>query len=117
MKIDIQARDFSLTEAMQNYVNKRINSALTCNNQYIQRIIVRLSDVNGPKGGVDKRCHIQVVIPHQADVVIDDVENNLYAAVDIATNRAGHTVSRHIARHRHFKRPLSHFAPDSIPIS
>ena len=106
MIIDIQARNVSLTEALRSYVVKRINSSLTGNNDYIQRIVVRLSDVNGPKGGIDKRCHIQVVIPHQPDVVIDDVESNLYAAVDIAANRAGRTVSRHVAKYRRHNRSM-----------
>ncbi|MCL7420191.1 MAG: HPF/RaiA family ribosome-associated protein [Methylobacter sp.] len=104
MQIDIQARNFSLTEALQRYVIKRINSALTSSNDSVQRIIVRLSNANGPKGGADKRCHIQVVIPHQSDVIIDDVEANMYAAVDNATDRAGRTVTRHVAKHRKFKR-------------
>lgn len=107
MQIEIQARNFSLTEALQRYVLKRINSALTSSNDSVQRIIVRLSSVNGLKGGVDKRCHIQVVIPHQSDVIIDDVEENMYAAVDNATDRAGRTVMRHVAKHRKFKRVLS----------
>lgn len=116
MIIDIQARNFSLTEALRGYVVKRINSALTGSNDYIQRIVVRLSDVNGPKGGIDKRCHIQVVIPHQRDVVIDDVESNLYAAVDIAANRAGCTVSRHVAKYRRHNRSMPSFNSSMTPV-
>jgi len=107
MQIEIQARNFSLTEALQRYVLKRINSALISSNDSVQRIIVRLSSVNGLKGGADKRCHIQVVIPHQSDVIIEDVEENMYAAVDNATDRAGRTVTRHVAKHRKFKRVLN----------
>jgi ribosomal subunit interface protein len=106
MIIDIQARNVSLTETLRGYVVKRINSSLTGNNDYIQRIVVRLSDVNGPKGGIDKRCHIQVIIPHQPNVVIDDVESNLYTAVDLAANRAGRTVSRHVAKYRKHDRSM-----------
>jgi putative sigma-54 modulation protein len=106
MQIDIQARNFSLTESLKRYVVKRINSALISSNDSVQRIIIRLSSDNGLKGGADKRCHIQVVIPHQSDVIIDDVEENMYAAVDNATDRAGRTVTRHVAKHRKFKRVL-----------
>ena len=116
MIIDIQARNVSLTETLRSYVVKRINSSLTGNNDYIQRIVVRLSDINGPKGGIDKRCHIQVVIPHQPDVVIDDVESSLYAAVDLAANRAGRTVSRHVAKYRKHDRAMPSFDSEMSPV-
>jgi ribosome-associated translation inhibitor RaiA len=106
MIIDIKARNVSLTHALRGYVLKRIKSSLTGNNDHIQRIVVRLSDINGPKGGIDKRCHIQVVIPHRPDVVIDNVESSLFAAVDIAANRAGRTVSRCVAKLRKHNRTM-----------
>lgn len=116
MQIDIQARNFSLTEALQRYIVKRINSAVISSNESVQRIIVRLSSVNGLKGGSDKRCHIQVVIPHQSDVIINDVEANMYAAVDNATDRAGRTVTRHVAKHRKFKRVFNSANPTTAEI-
>ena len=62
--------------------------------------MVRLSDINGPRGGADKCCHIQVVLPQLPDVVIEDTEVDLYAAIDRAADRAGRTVDRRLARHR-----------------
>ena len=61
---------------------------------------MRLSDINGPRGGADKCCHIQVVLPHLPDVVIEDIEMDLYAAIDRAADRAGRTVGRRLTRQR-----------------
>ena len=104
MQIDIQARDFSLTEALQNYVELRLGYALNTRYDRIKRVLVRLSDINGPRGGNDKCCQLQVVLPGQADVVIAETQSNLYAAIDRAADRASHAVSRKLARLHRSKR-------------
>ena len=100
MVTDIQALNFQLTNALRSHVERRIGFSLSNTDEQIQRVIVHLSDINGPRGGKDKCCHIQVVLPHLADVVIEDTEANLYVAIDRATDRAGRTVGRRLARHR-----------------
>ncbi len=99
MKINIQTRKFSLTDALENYTKRRLRSALTCSDDYIQRVVVRLSDINGPRGGTDKHCHLQVVLSGLPDVVIEDTETDMYVAIDRATDRAGRTVVRKIDRY------------------
>lgn len=100
MQIDIQARNFPLTHALRNHVERRLGFALSTRDEHIQRIMVRLSDINGPRGGEDKCCHIQVIIPHLPDIVIEDTEEDLYAAIDRAADRAGRTVGRRLSRQR-----------------
>ncbi len=98
MQIDIQARNFSLTDALRRHAERRLRFALTCCDEHIQRVAMRLSDINGPRGGVDKRCHLQVVLAGLPDVVIEDIEADLYVAIDRATDRAGRTLVRRIER-------------------
>ena len=98
MQMEIQARDFPLTKALGSYIKRRINFVLSSRYDQIQRIIVRLSDINGPRGGVDKRCLIQISLPRLADIVIEDTESDLYVAIDRATDRAGRTVNRRLMR-------------------
>jgi len=100
MLIDIQARNFSLTPALLDHIERRLGFALSSRDEHIQRIVVRLSDINGPKGGEDKCCHIQVVLPKLTDVVIEDIEVDMYVAIDRAADRAGRTVGRRLARQR-----------------
>ena len=104
MQIDIQARDFSLTRALRNHVERRLSFALSTRYDHIKRILVRLSDINGPRGGNDKCCQLHVVLPGQADVVIADTQSNLYAAIDSAAGRASRAVSRKLARLHRSKR-------------
>ena len=100
MQIDIQARNFLLTNALREYIQRRLGFALSARDEHIQCVMVRLSDVNGPRGGRDKRCHIQVVLSQLADVVIEDIEFDMYIAIDRAADRAGRTVNRKLDRQR-----------------
>jgi putative sigma-54 modulation protein len=104
MQIDIQARNFSLTNALRGHIERRLGFALSARDDHIQRIMVRLSDVNGPRGGEDKCCHIQVVLPQMTDVVIEDTEVDMYTAIDRAADRAGRTVGRRLTRQRDMDR-------------
>jgi ribosomal subunit interface protein len=104
MQIDIQARDFSLTQALRSHIERRLGFALSTRYDRIRRILVRLSDINGPRGGHDKCCQLQIVMPGQADVVIEDTQADLYAAIDRAASRAGRTVARKLARLHRSKR-------------
>lgn len=89
---------------MNTHVNRHLGVALNNGDDYIQYVIVKLSDINGPRGGADKCCYIQVVLPGLPDVVIEDTESDLYVAIDRAADRAGRTVTRRVARKRHKSR-------------
>lgn len=105
MRMEIRSEGFSLTSGLRDYVRKRLAYGLSYGDQAISRIRVRLSDVNGPRGGLDKCCHIEVQLSGAPAVVIEDVEADLYAAIDRAAERAGRTVARRLARRREFARP------------
>jgi len=98
MQIDIQARHFTLTDALRSHAERRLRLALTCCDDHIQRIVMRLSDINGPRGGVDKHCHLQVILAGLPDVIIEDTEADMYVAINRASDRAGRTLVRRVNR-------------------
>ena len=104
MQIDIQARGFKLTEAIRQHTERRLRFAMGSTQYGPKGISVRLSDENGPRGGVDKLCFIQVTFPGASPVVIEDVQSNLYTAIDRAADRAGRTVARRLRRMRQIRR-------------
>jgi len=106
MNINIQARDFSLTDALRDHAERRLSFALSCCDEHIQKIVMRLSDINGPRGGEDKRCHLQVVLAGLPDVVIEDVEVDMYVAIDRACDRARRTLVRKIDRQKSLQRQV-----------
>jgi putative sigma-54 modulation protein len=97
MKIGIQCRGFSLTSAIAGHVHKRLDFLLGRGIRRLRRVDVTLSDLNGPRGGVDKRCLIKVSIDGLRPVVIEDVQSDLYMAIDRAAGRASRTVLRRVS--------------------
>lgn len=102
MQMDIQSQGFTLTDSLRDYLKKRLAYALNHGDEYISRVTVRLSDINGPRGGADKRCFIEVRLKQQPAVVIEDTEADLYVAIDRAAERAGRTLTRRLGRQRSF---------------
>jgi len=97
MKIGIQCRGFSLTGAIAGQVKKRLDFLFRGGIRRLRRVDVTLSDLNGPRGGVDKRCLIKVSLDGLRPVVIEDVQPDLYLAIDRAAGRASRTVVRRLA--------------------
>jgi ribosomal subunit interface protein len=98
--MNIQASGFDLTEGLREHIERRLQFALSWASQDVRTITVRLFDINGPRGGEDKRCRIQVAFRATQDVVIEDTEADLYAAIDRAADRAERAVGHRLERMR-----------------
>ncbi|HEX2638748.1 MAG TPA: HPF/RaiA family ribosome-associated protein [Gemmatimonadales bacterium] len=93
MKIRIRSTS-SVTDGLRGHIGRRLNSALARFRGHVDDVQVRLSDVNGPRGGVDKRCRL-VLSASRGDVLVAEGRApNFYQAVDLATNRAARSVRR-----------------------
>ena len=66
----------------------------------IERTSVRIDDVNGPRGGVDKSCRIKVVLSGLPSVVVEEQDASLHAAFDRALARVHRTVREALKRRR-----------------
>lgn len=100
MKINIQAHDFSLTGSLRQHVERKVLTSMSCCSDRIELVNVALVDINGPKGGVDKSCQIQVVLSGLPNIVVEDIESDLYFAISRAAGRVGRTVRRKLERQR-----------------
>lgn len=99
MHIDIQALGYPLTDTLQQHAERRIVYALSRNDARVLRVVMRLSDVDGPRGGADKRCHLRVVLIGMPELVTEDIEADMYLAINRATMRAGRSLARRLKRH------------------
>ena len=73
MRLTIRALGFSLTPALRDHALRRVHTALRRFAPRLGDVHVRLSDVNGPRGGVDKRCHVNVVVPGLRAITVHEL--------------------------------------------
>ena len=100
MNIDIQSLGFSITAALAEHAKRRLQFVLTRRSDCIQRVVMRVGDENGPRGGVDKFCRIQVYLIDAHLAAVEDIGCDLYAVIDRATDRVGRVVVKHLDRSR-----------------
>lgn len=99
MDIDIRAIGFALTPALAQRVTTQVRSALASAGERPTGVTVRLTDVNGDRGGVDKRCSIVVALARRGTTVATATAVDLYAAIDEAARRLRRSAQRSLTRH------------------
>ena len=99
MTIDIRGAAIATTPAMLEYVARRIQSALGRLGANVRGVVVRLGDANGPRGGIDKTCRVLARM-RTGPVIIDEIDRDLYVAIDRAADRLRRAAVRAIDRRR-----------------
>ena len=61
---------------------------------------LRLTDVNGPRGGVDKQCRLEIKTTHAGTVTITAMARDWRTAIEGALSRAGRMLLRNWRRRR-----------------
>jgi len=108
MDIPISIRnEFDPSEALDQHIARRLESAIRTHQRYVQRVDVRLSDANGPrKGPADKVTLIEIALKPFGEIVARAENADLYKSVTEAAARAKHALSRHAGRlERQERRP------------
>ena len=98
MRIDIKGSGFPITTALMDHTERRLRFALTRSSDRILRVAVLVGDSNGPRGGEDKFCRIQIHLKDAPQVLIEDIGAELYAVIDRAAERAGRNVAKRVDR-------------------
>ena len=107
MAIDIRFRGLPNSELLRDHIIRRIRLQLRRLGKALRAIVVRLSDINGPRGGVDKRCQVMLVRPGQRPLTIEEVNEDAYTAANLAVERAAQAAGRGLARGRSHRRRRS----------
>ncbi len=99
MKIQIRERNVVVTEILRAHVESRLGLALGRFGERIERVIVRFSHTHDHRSGLDKRCQIDVGLRPRS-VRVEDMDVDLFVAVDHATDRVSRSVARALERER-----------------
>lgn len=96
----IRARGVVLSADERAYIRGELGAKLGKFASRVERVSVRLDDVNGPRGGVDHVCRIKLVLSGLPSIVVQHQAASPRAAVDGAIARAERTVGRSVRRRR-----------------
>lgn len=100
MKANIVFQGFQATAAMREYIGRRLSFALDRTQDFIRGAVVRLTDVNGPRGGIDKTCRVELSLSGQAPVIVTESSATAEHAINRAIHRAAQVLSRRLHKSR-----------------
>ena len=108
--VNITIHGFTMTAAIRQHANKRLGFALDRLAGRVEHVSMTLTDVNGPRHGVDKSCVIRIA-GAGPEIVCGMVDSDLYRLIDRAADRAGRLVRREAERAVSSRRPRRNALP------
>ncbi|WP_406696988.1 HPF/RaiA family ribosome-associated protein [Singulisphaera sp. Ch08] len=100
MQLEMRGMNYELQDELKDHIERRLQFALGRFAARIDRLAVRISDVNGPRGGIDKHCRISIALVPRGVVMVEGSGDDPFALVADAAKRAGRSVRRTLERRR-----------------
>lgn len=100
MDVQVRFKGFVTSDSLAEYTKRKVHQHLSRFGHRVSAVHARLSDVNGPRGGCDKRCLFTVRVPGLAPLHVEETHEDFYAGVDLALGRVAEAVGRSIQRSR-----------------
>ena len=97
MQVIFESRDTDGAQ-MRDLSVERVRFALRRLTALVPRAKVQFSDVNGPRGGVDKRCQVELSTETAGTVVIASLARDWRTALDRSLGRATRVLKRSLQR-------------------
>lgn len=101
MLVEVRGSTVPISEALEEHILRKLDFALRKFADRIERVVVRLADLNGPKGGLDKRCRVEArLFSRSQSLVVEAVDSDAYVAVSQAAARLDERVARTLSKQR-----------------
>lgn len=99
MQIVFESRDADGVN-MRDLSVERVRFALRRLTTFVPHAKVQFSDINGPRGGIDKRCQVELKTDNVGTVVIASLARDWRTALDRSLSRATLVLTRRL-QHTH----------------
>jgi uncharacterized protein YndB with AHSA1/START domain len=104
MQVIFEAREAEAA-ALRDLAERRLHFVLRRLRWLVPQARIRMADINGPRGGVDKRCQVELRTEGGGTVVVTAVARHWRDALDQALARAGRALLRGWQRSRRHAAP------------
>ena len=111
MQVLFNSRHPQATE-LRDLTERRVRFVLRRVGWVVPRAEVQMSDVNGPRGGIDKRCQVELKTDGAGSVVVTSVAKDWRTALDNALARATRFLMRLLRRGSESRRQRLRFISD-----
>ena len=116
MAFDLRVQHGKPTRELRDHVERRLGFALGRFAGRIGRVTVYVEDLNGPRGGVDQRCRIQVSLVPSGIVMAEGMGAEAIAAVNRAAERVARQMRNEFDRRRATRRQGSARGHESMEL-
>ena len=97
---NVRVEGLTLSDEDREHIRRRLGEKRGKYSADVERVTVRMRDLNGPRGGVDILCRIKVVLSGLPSVVVEHQAATLRPALTGALGSAERTVRRTLQRRR-----------------
>lgn len=97
MQIIFESRDADAAQ-MRDLSVARLRFALRRLAAFVPHAKVQFSDINGPRGGIDKRCQVELKTDNAGTFVISSLARDWRTALDRSLSRATRALTRSLQR-------------------
>lgn len=97
---NIRVDGLALDDEDRDYIRRRLGEKLARYTKFVERVSVRLRDINGPRGGVDVQCRIKVVLSGLPSIMVEHQAAAFRPALTAALLAAEQAVRRALQRKR-----------------
>lgn len=100
MRIEVRLRGLESSEPLREHAVRRILFHLSRFGDELKAVVVRVSDINGTRGVLDKRCRITLRGRRIPALMLEETSGDACSAIDRAAGRIARTLGRELERAR-----------------
>ncbi len=100
LKVQRRGEDDAEFEELKQYIERRAGFALSRFADELSSVLVTLEDLNGPRGGIDKRCRVLLRGPKLGELVVEETDSDWGPVIDRSLALAGRSIVRALERVR-----------------
>lgn len=104
MQVEIRSRSAELDAVQTEWVRRRLDFALARFGSRIRKVAVTFEDLNGPRGGVDQKCRIDLQLSSGERLLAEVVHEDVEPAAAMAFERIARRVRDELAKRREVRR-------------
>jgi len=105
MKVIVKARHMDLTPALRQHAEEKLGQAIMrIFDKPAAKIEIELSDIGNNRDGNNMECRVSVSIPQSKTIVITELDDDMYKAIDLAHDRLLLQIKRQRDKNKHTSR-------------